>query len=191
MRANIRSARVNITNRTSLTASSLAVRGMVTGTRPHALARELRQIADILEQSDPDDRINGHDQDSLTADLIRTIGGRVPSDDLSKVAEIIYTGRRFRDKVLGVDLFGEAAWDILLDLYISESRGRRVSLKSAAIASAAPPTTAHRWLAILEERGLVVRCRDLADARRIYIRLTQTAVEKMTAILRKRAEMPK
>jgi len=163
---------------------------MAAGTQPHALARQLREIADILERDYSDDRVvvvDGlKDLEALT-----TVESPNSSDDLNKLAESIYAGRRLRDKVLGAEFFGEAAWDILLDLYIAQGQSRRVSLKSAAIGSAAPLTTAHRWLTILEERGLIVRYRDVADARRIYIRPTQTALDKMTLVLRKRAELAK
>lgn len=161
---------------------------MVADTQPHALARQLREIADILERDYSDDRAAMFDGLS-DLEAITAVEGANRSDNLNKLAQSIYAGRRLRDKAFGADLFGEAAWDILLDLYIAEGQSRRVSLKSAAIGSAAPLTTAHRWLTILEERGLIVRYRDLADARRIYIRPTQTALDKMTLILRKRTDV--
>ena len=39
------------------------------------------------------------------------------------------------------ELFGEPAWDILLDLYIANVENKPVSVSSACIGSAAPPTT--------------------------------------------------
>jgi hypothetical protein len=61
----------------------------------------------ILEK-DADTRTNGPTSaDALDADLARFARRR-------------YNERRLRDSSLGRELFGEAAWDILLDLYASE-----------------------------------------------------------------------
>lgn len=73
------------------------------------------------------------------------------------------------------DLFGEPAWDILLDLYASEIEGKKVSISSACIASAVPATTALRWLNTLVELELVARSPDGADARRSNLELTTSA----------------
>ncbi|HUD30059.1 MAG TPA: MarR family transcriptional regulator [Novosphingobium sp.] len=84
-----------------------------------------------------------------------------------------YDDRRRRNKIFrSEDLFGEPAWDILLDLFIATKERRRVSVTSACIGSAVPSTTALRWIAILGKQGLLVREADPGDARRVYVKLS-------------------
>lgn len=90
-----------------------------------------------------------------------------------ELARQTYEDRRRRTKIFGSeDLFGEAAWDILLDLFIAAKERRRVSVTSACIGSAVPSTTALRWITILEKQGLLVREADPGDARRVYVKLS-------------------
>ena len=96
----------------------------------------------------------------------------VPSVELADIARAIYATRTQRDKLLPAKLFGDPAWDILLDLYIQESDGKRVSVMSACIASRGAQTTALRYLGEFERLGLVIRERDTTDKRRIYLRLS-------------------
>lgn len=88
--------------------------------------------------------------------------------------EFIYNGQRIRKSVFGedADLFGEPAWDILLDAAIMESRGKQVSVTSACLASDVPSTTALRYVTALEERGFLTRESDQFDNRKKYVRLT-------------------
>jgi DNA-binding MarR family transcriptional regulator len=80
--------------------------------------------------------------------------------------------RRTRARYLTPELFADPAWDILLDLLRAEIAHERVSVSSACIAAAVPATTGLRWLKALEQQGLVVRHRDLLDARRTYVTLS-------------------
>jgi DNA-binding MarR family transcriptional regulator len=102
--------------------------------------------------------------------------------------EIVYL-RRLRDKSLG-DIFGEPAWDMLLDLFIANDRGQEVSISSLCHAAAAPATTALRWINVLEERGLIVRQRDPNDGRRVWLMLTPETLEKMQMLMAARAGKP-
>jgi hypothetical protein len=95
------------------------------------------------------------------------------------VARQAYRDRRRREEIFGDELFGEPAWDILLDLFIAEREGKRISITSACIGAAAPSTTALRWLNILEREGLIAREGDSNDMRRSYVRLTAEAHDKM------------
>lgn len=91
-----------------------------------------------------------------------------------------YAMRRKRAIIFGnPDLFGEPAWDILLDLYIAQADGKPVSVSSACIGSAAPATTGLRWLAVLAEEGLIVRENDPGDHRRVLVRLTDKGSSAM------------
>ncbi|PNU06161.1 winged helix DNA-binding protein [Novosphingobium guangzhouense] len=90
-----------------------------------------------------------------------------------ELARQTYDDRRRRTKIFrSEDLFGEPAWDILLDLFIAAKERRRVSVTSACIGSAVPSTTALRWIAILEKQGLLMREADPGDARRVYVKLS-------------------
>lgn len=89
-----------------------------------------------------------------------------------EVAGHMLATRRRRDEVFGSDLFGEPAWDIMLDLFVAEAKGRRVSVSSACIAASVPPTTALRWIGNLQERGVIARRQDAFDARRTWLTLT-------------------
>jgi hypothetical protein len=88
--------------------------------------------------------------------------------------------RSFRSKCFRHDdLFFDPGWDILLDLYAAHLGGRRLSVTDACIGSQAPPTTGLRWVSVLESRGLISRARDCRDGRRVYVSLTEEAVESM------------
>jgi hypothetical protein len=96
------------------------------------------------------------------------------------LARQAYTLRRKRAAIFGnPELFGEPAWDILLDLYIAHGEGKPVSVSSACIGSASPPTTGLRWLGVLAEEGLVLRENDPEDNRRVLVRLTRKGVTAM------------
>lgn len=91
-----------------------------------------------------------------------------------------YRNRRSRAALFGDDgLFGEPAWDLLLDLFIAAKERKRVPVTSACIGAAVPTTTALRWLAVLEERGLILREADASDARRVFVRLSTDAYSRM------------
>lgn len=95
------------------------------------------------------------------------------SRDYARIARHFLDARRARLDIMPRELFGEPAWDMLLDLFIAHHEGKRISVSSACIASGGSATTALRWLSRLEALGLIVRVGDSADRRRIFIELTQ------------------
>ncbi len=96
------------------------------------------------------------------------------------LARAIYRSRRARSRAFNDDaLFGEPAWDMLLDLFIAEADGKQLSITAACIGAAVPNSTALRWLVILEGRGLVRREDDPRDARRVFLHLTSEGYAKM------------
>ena len=98
----------------------------------------------------------------------------------AEVARSVYRERRHRAEVFNdPSLFGEPAWDILLDLFIAAKERKRLPVTSACIGAAVPATTALRWLTVLEEKGLILRENDTADARRVFVRLSADGYEKM------------
>jgi DNA-binding transcriptional ArsR family regulator len=95
--------------------------------------------------------------------------------------------RRRRNSVFNPELFGEPAWDILLDLFVAKVRARKISVTSACIAADVPPTTALRWLTVLEQHGLIRRMNDEFDLRRTWVTLTDEGFRRFTTYLRKRS----
>jgi len=88
-------------------------------------------------------------------------------------AEAVYRSRRRRTAYFSEGLFGEPAWDMLLDLFIHHARRKRVRVTSACLASGVPSTTALRWLTVLEQEGLVQRVPGVQDRRVHFVELTK------------------
>lgn len=87
-------------------------------------------------------------------------------------------------------IFGEPAWDILLDLYIHQARNELVSMKSAIVGSGASMSTAVRWLEVLDKEGLIFFEYDPSDAMRGLLRLTPEGYESITRYLEAIAARP-
>ncbi len=88
-----------------------------------------------------------------------------------------------RDALFPTGLFADPAWDLLLDLYVAGVERRRISISSACIAAAVPSTTALRWIAVLESKGLILRIADSKDRRRAYLTLGAQASRSIEAWL--------
>ena len=102
---------------------------------------------------------------------------------LADLARRFYSQRRRRSRHLPAGLFGEPAWDILLDLFIAAEEGRRIPVTSACIAADVPATTGLRWLQVLENSALVERRADPADGRRTHVALTVAGYTAMATCL--------
>lgn len=148
--------------------------------RLQALARELARIAEQLgafpEGSDGgasvEDRSYGYQAETASDRLIV----RPPAAE--RIRHLIAM-RRLRDRFFAPDLFADPAWDILLDLAASRIERKSVSVSSLCIAAAVPPTTALRWIRMMTEQGLLVRRADPADARRMFVDLSDSAFEQL------------
>lgn len=165
------------------------------------LADQLAQIADELRRSTGAAKENAPIE-SATSPALEALVGTIPDDGASKLAgddaiirtrqsserraefarqaRQLYANRRRRTEIFAnTELFGEPAWDILLDLYVAHSERKSVSVSSACIGSAAPPTTGLRWLGLLAEHDLVMREHDASDQRRVIVRLTEKGLRAM------------
>lgn len=98
--------------------------------------------------------------------------------------------RRARSNFFDANLFADPAWDLLLDLKAAQLEGKPVSVSSACIAAAVPPTTALRWIKTLTDEGMIEREADPQDGRRIFLSLTSKAALAMDAYLKRAAAMP-
>jgi DNA-binding MarR family transcriptional regulator len=137
-----------------------------------SIARDLEAVATRSEWSLPDIHTANEGSDSVQ-----------DHPYWLELARRTYSDRRRRSKYFDSALFGEPAWDILLDLFIAEKEGRRVSVTSACIGAAVPPTTALRWILVLENEELIWREDDPKDARRAFLYLTPKAYTQMVEYL--------
>ena len=155
-----------------------------------ALAEHLSVIADALRKSTgeaasatlsvaPPPYDQGTGAVTAAAGIVAT-DPRMHRQIYGEMAREAYAVRRRRNAIFKNDeLFGEPAWDILLDLYIANVDNKSVSVSSACIGSAAPPTTGLRWLGVLSEQGLIAREHDPEDQRRVLVRLTDKGLAAM------------
>ncbi|MFN3988717.1 MAG: MarR family transcriptional regulator [Erythrobacter sp.] len=141
------------------------------------IAAKLAEVAAQLNEAAAQDADEGSGIGPLTGDCPQQRSALA-------TARHAYWLRRQRAQIFGsADLFGEPAWDILLDLYIAHAEGKQVSVSSACIGSASPATTGLRWLSVLTEQGLIAREADEHDHRRIMVRLTQRGIAAMERFL--------
>jgi hypothetical protein len=95
----------------------------------------------------------------------------------------IVQARRLRDARFPRGLFGDPAWDMMLDLLIARIEGERVAVTALSTSAAVPASTTLRWIKTLCDHGLVVRSADANDGRRIFVALTDSAAERLMACL--------
>ena len=134
------------------------------------IANELLAMVRTAEQDDANEKLLSLVADSATIPPASEGGDHPLWLDLAREH---YRNRRRRDKIFGTEtLFGEPAWDVLLDLFIAAKENRQVSVMSACIGAAVPSTTGLRWISALEREGLLAREDDPNDARRTYVLLT-------------------
>jgi hypothetical protein len=90
-----------------------------------------------------------------------------------------------RDEAFGATLFGEPAWDLLLDLYVAACEQRPVSLIAASMAASVSTEDAVRWFILLEEHGLVERVYTGSEMSRAIVTLSRLGFERMTRLLQR------
>lgn len=125
-----------------------------------SLARELRRVLARIDQPSTE---------ALKAEIADTAAKRQLRD------------RRVRDRHFDPSMFFDPAWNILLDLYVAEQEGTRISVQSASIASGAPPTTGLRYVGHLVKAGMLEREACHIDRRRVWVSLSHIAKEKLDA----------
>lgn len=149
--------------------------------------RALTDAADRLCRSDPNRIVRSASTPSPNS---QALDGQ-SLDEIDNFAPVlVYKARRLRDRVFNdPTLFGEPAWDILLDALVSEQSDRPISITSACTAASVPPTTALRWISLLQQKELLTRANDAADKRRSFVRLTAHGTRKMHAYFSRLAEL--
>ncbi|MDP9423683.1 MAG: winged helix DNA-binding protein [Pseudomonadota bacterium] len=86
-------------------------------------------------------------------------------------AQQVLRHRQLRTEYFPRSIFSEAAWEILLVLYVTDSAGPRQTLASLAKLTATPPTTVQRWVDYLVRERLVQRDSHPTDRRVTFVSL--------------------
>jgi hypothetical protein len=146
-----------------------------------AIAHSLDRISrpDALEAAPVDPfRRDSRNGATVPATGFVTPAGQPPLPDPRMVRQVI-ANRQVRARFFDAELFGDPAWDMLLDLTAARGEGAQVSVTSLCIAAGVPATTALRWLTQMVEAGLFVRVPDPADKRRAFIALSDRSLTAM------------
>ncbi len=128
-----------------------------------------------------------------TGAVVQTMAGRPPPPvtplpdrpSYRERAQALFDQRQGRRRWFGehAKVFQEAAWDILLELFLCHEDDRIPSTTSVAYGAAVPITTALRSLKKLERGGLVTSWMDETDTRVRRIKLSPDAVAIMRQYL--------
>lgn len=109
-----------------------------------------------------------------------------PADEMDALArrnaETTMRRRILRRQLLGCpELFGEPAWDMLVDLFIHQSRGQTLSMSSLCITAAIPTSSAMKLIQRLCDAGILERSPDAHDGRRSLVSLTPGVAHRLRA----------
>lgn len=138
---------------------------------------EARRLLALLSEE-------GEDERGTAGELARLAFARRPTreEQLSLRAREILALRQKRTELFGPSMFGEPAWEMLLQLYSMTGTARQ-SMSRLAQLSGTSKATALRWIDYLLDRGLVSRQPHPNDLRTFFVELTGKGREKLEAYL--------
>ena len=145
-----------------------------------ALAQSLDRMTQPMAQQSHTGAtlISGYKRTVEPASAVFNVSGQTQLPDPRMVRQVI-ANRQARTRFFDAELFGDPAWDMLLDLTAAHGEGAQVSVTSLCIAAAVPATTALRWLTQMVESGIFVRVPVPADKRRAFIALSDRSLTAM------------
>jgi len=94
--------------------------------------------------------------------------------------------RRLREHYFGNELFGEPAWDIMLELMLSRIDAREVLANELKSHSTAPNVVTRHYLEALVEAKLVEMFDNAANSEDPYVSLSSEAARRMAELYRAR-----
>jgi FixJ family two-component response regulator len=136
------------------------------------LRTELQRLSRLIDDPQPNGGEAMSARVTTFAPPVPTSHGRLAELSTPALAEYIrelLKKESRRRRIGGVDVFGDPAWEMLLDLMLAKIEGRRVPVSSACIASGAPMSTALRLVGRLVDEGVLCKQPDLTDRRRHFL----------------------
>ena len=111
-----------------------------------------------------------------TVSALNTLSQRIASptaESLLHPVDAELRLRRRRERTFSVNYFGDADWDILLELERAQRLGHNLAITDIGVESRIPLTTVLRYLTRLEKDGFIDRKIDPTDRRRVFVTLSQ------------------
>jgi DNA repair protein RadC len=97
-------------------------------------------------------------------------------------ARAVRERRKFRRALIGSpELFGEPAWEMLVEAFIQDVEGAKIAINTLCHSSTATPSTALRIFNKLCQARLLVKVSDPNDGRRHFVELTLQARQALDA----------
>lgn len=129
-----------------------------------------RRIFQTVSKTDSKRRSNAHRLKEGAASHVNRVD--IADRKILENAKLTVRRRILRRQLMGSpDLFGEPAWDMLIDLFIHECEGRSISASSLCTTTALSVSSAGRVLHKLCDAEIAYRTGDPNDGRRQFVRL--------------------
>ena len=141
---------------------------------------EIRAAAKLLDLLIGDEVDRGRELTRII-DKDRGLGGHRDRGSLVEHARQTFMNRAQRSRFFNRVMFGEAAWDMLLALYVTEQSRSRHTVSGLVSFAGVPQTTALRWLEYLEQEQLVARRPNPLDRRVYFVELTYKGRDALDA----------
>jgi len=104
------------------------------------------------------------------------------NDRACRNAETVLRRRILRRQLVGSpELFGEPAWDMLIDLFIHACKGQQLSMSSLCATAGIPTSSAMKLAQRLCEAGILERTPDIFDGRRTLMKIAPEVAHRLRA----------
>jgi DNA-binding MarR family transcriptional regulator len=138
------------------------------------MKHDIEKLQACAKQTQP-----AHDEDKLTdGDAIESRNGECHAPGVD-IAIWWLEARSLREAVFGPEVFSDADWAIMLDLYGSGAVGKKIQVTDLPAMTGLPSSTAGRHLRELIGAGWVLRNKDASDGRRTLIYLSRKGRDLM------------
>ncbi|MEW4466485.1 helix-turn-helix domain-containing protein [Parasphingorhabdus sp. JC815] len=150
---------------------------------------EIAAIKSVLEQAtEKMEALNGlfgsSDSEEPPAPLVSI--NNIDTTELVRRAEKLLKWSQFKTNMLnfGSGLFADSCWNMCLDTYICDLKGKEITVSSIAHGSGIPMTTAMRYINVMVEEGLLVKSPNPSDNRMIFLSTSAACKDKISTLLR-------
>jgi DNA repair protein RadC len=114
--------------------------------------------------------------------LLRSPNPAAASDIALENAKATLRRRMLREQLFGApELFGDPAWEMLIDIFIHECEGNPLPVSSLCVTPSIPMSSALRLCQKLCDAGIINRTPDPSDGRRSFVSLAPETAHRIRA----------